>query len=309
MKNKLGTIAVAILVVFAIFQIALEASAAPTVPAGFNVTLLASGLISPKGIVSALHRAGAGQFGHDLYVAESGAGNITDVGKGGAGASAFATTGFFPVGVAFSGGPFGEFLYVGRAFGGGIARVDPSGSVTPFALAGMSISGLDFGRGAYGNDMYAGEWPMGKIHRVDPNGTATLFANMSGNETRYLKFSHGNAFGTFLYYTDLLSGKIYKVDPSGNAAVFANIGSPCLEGFDVSSGGAFGHYLYAGDVCNGNIYRVAPDGTVMTWATGFGGVADIHFEPLAMGQAKKGGGFIMYIADATAGKIYGISKD
>lgn len=307
MKNKLG-IAVTMLVVFAMLQTVV--SAAPAMPSGFDVTTLASGLNQPKGIVSALHRAGTGPFGHDLYVAESGANQIVTVDKGGAGATSFASpVGIFPVGVAFFGGLFEDFLYVGNAFGGGVVKVDSNGVVSPFALAGISIAGLDFGRGAYGNYMYAGEWPIGKIHRVDSSGTATLFSSVPGTETRYLKFSHGNGFGTFLYYTDITSGTIYKVDPSGMATVFAVTGSPCLEGFDFSPGGAFGQYLYAGDVCNGNIYQIAPDGSVSEWASGFGGVADIHFEPLAMGPAQKGGGFTMYVADATEGSIYGISKD
>ncbi len=282
------------------------AHGAPTVPAGFKVTLLASGLKQPKGIVSALHRAGAGQFGHPLYVAESGANQIVTVDKGGAGATPFAPTGGFPVGVAYGGGPFGEFLYVGNAFAGGITRVDPSGTVTPFALPGKDISGLDFGRGDYGNDLYAGEWPVGNIWRVDEAGTAALFAAAPGKQTRYLKFSHGDAFGQQLYFTDFSTGDINRVSPGGAVALFAATGSPCLEGFDFSPGGAFGNFLYAGDVCTGNILSVAPDGTVSLWASGFAGVADIHFEPVAMGPGD-GGGFTMYISDGHD-SVYAVSR-
>jgi hypothetical protein len=276
----------------------------PTVPDGFEVTLLASGLNAPKGIVSPLHRAGAGPFGHYLYVAEAQGDDIAKVDKAGAGATLFAdSVGDFPVGVAFFGGPFGNNLYVGNAFGGGIVKVDPSGTVSPFALPGNDIAGLDFGRGHYGSFLYAGEWSAGNIYQVDPSGAATLFATVAGTQTRYLKFSHGGAFGTFLYFTDFWSGDIYQVDPSGVATLFASTGTPSLEGLDFSPGGAFGHFLYAGALSTGDIFRVAPDGSVELWASGFGGVADIHFEP------GKRGGFTMYISDGQSpGHVYAISK-
>ncbi len=275
---------------------------APSVPSGFTATLLASGLSDPKGITSALYTAGGGCFGHDLYVAESGAGLIQTVDKAGAGSTVFAVTGNFPVGVNFFGGPFGDFLYVGLAAAGGIVRVDCSGAVTPFALAGTSIAGIDFGRGAYGPNLYAGGWPLGNIWKVDSAGTASLFSSVPGTQTRYVKFSHGDDFGTFLYYTDFTSGKIYRVDSTGAASVFALTGSPCLEGFDFSPGAAFGHFLYAGDVCTGNVWQVSPSGSVTLWASGFAGVADIHFQP---GGA---GGFSMYLVDASGGSVYAVSK-
>ena len=281
-------------------------ASAPTLPPGFKFTLLADGLVQPKGIVSALHRAGAGQFGHDLYVAESGTDQIVTVDKRGTGSVDFASVGDFPVGVAFCGGKFGEYLYVGNAYSGGIDKVDLNGTATNFALPGMSIAGLDFGRGPYGGYLYAGEYPTGKIWKVDPAGNATLFASGPG-ETRYLKFSHGNGFGTFLYYTDAFTGNIYKVDPSGTVSIFASTSTPPswgLEGLAFSPGGAFGHFLYAGNLTTGEIFQVAPDGTVTTWASGFDGVADIHFEP------GKRGGFTMYIVDGQInGNAYAISKE
>lgn len=285
-----------------------HASDSPAVPAGFKATLLASGLNQPKGIVSALHRAGDGPFGHDLYVAESGANQIVTVDKGGAGAAFFASTGSFPVGVAFYGGTYDKYLYVGVAYGGGVTRVDPGGTVSPFALAGKSIAGLDYGRGAYGPDLYAGEWPIGNIWRVDSSGNSTPFSSVPATQTRYLKFSHGGWFGTFLFYTDINSGDIYRVAPDGSASVFASTGSPCLEGLDFSPGGAFGHYLYAGDVCTGDIFQVDQTGKVKLWASGFEGVADIHFEPVAQGPGH-GGGFTMYlVTGAMAGEVWAISR-
>ncbi|MFC1968724.1 hypothetical protein ACFLVX_05020 [Chloroflexota bacterium] len=273
-----------------------------TVPDEYEVTHLASGLNQPKGIISPLHRAGAGQFGNKLYVAESGLDQVATVDKTGAGASPFASVGDFPVGVAFSGGNYGEYLYVGNAFAGGIDRIDANGNVTAFALAGQGIAGMDFGRGAYGNYLYAGEWGVGNIWKVDPSGNASLFATVPG-QTRYLKFSHGNGFGTYLYYTDFFTGDIYQVDTNGIASLFAQTSDNSLEGLAFSPGGVFGHYLYAGSIGSGNIYQVAPDGAVTLWASGFGGVADIHFEP------GKKGGFTMYIVDGQYdGNVYAISK-
>jgi hypothetical protein len=273
-----------------------------TVPEGFEVEILAEGLNTPKGIISPLFRSGVGAFEQELYVAESGADQVLVVDKDGAGAIVFAPTNDFPVGVAFGGGSFGRYLYVGNAFSGGIQRVDMQGNVTPFALPGQSIAGLDFGRGLYGQDLYAGEWTTGAIWRVDPAGQAVLFSDNPGTQTRYLKFSHGGSFGTYIYYTDILFGDIYRVDPTGIAELFASVGSPCLEGLDFSAGDAFGHHLYVGDICTGDIFQVGPDGSVELWGYGFENAADIHFQP------SKQGGFTMYVASGID-KVYAVHAD
>jgi hypothetical protein len=288
---------------------------AQNVPAGFEATLLATGLDQPKGVVSAHHRAGAGPFGHDLYVAESGANRITRVDKAGAGATPFTTiapAGGFPVGVAFYGGPFAQSLYVGAATGGvpgGVLTVDSTGLVVlPFALPGAGIAGLDFGRGPYGHDLYAGQWIPGFIWRVDAAGNATQFVDCLPApscpwQTRYLKFSHGNGFGHRLYFTDFGTGDIYKVDPAGNVSLFASTGDVGLEGLDFSSGGAFGRYLYAGSLFSGNIYQVDSSGNVTLWASGFAGAADIHFEPGGRG------GLTMYLVTGQInGEAWAIAK-
>lgn len=278
-------------------------AATPSLPQGFKAEVLASDLNQPKGVISALFRAGAGPFGHDLYVAESGADRVVRVDKGGAGATAFANTGNFPVGVALYGGPFGQYLYVGNAFNGdGVDRIDSLGNATDFALNGSNVSGLDFGRGHYGSYLYAGVWQQGEIYKVDGAGNASLFSSNPGTQTRYLKFSHGNKFGQYLYYTDFNSGNVYRVDPEGNATLFAQTNTNGLEGFDFGPGGAFGHYLYAGSLSTGEIFRIDPDGNVELWADGFDGAADIHFEP-----GKCGGGFTMYMVDGHS-RVYAISK-
>jgi hypothetical protein len=306
-KKSLALCAVALLLT-ALFLPALQGQAyGQTLPDGFEFEVLADGLNQPKGIVSPPHRAGAGQFGHDLlYVAVSGANVVVTVDKNGAGAQPFASTGPFPVGVAFFGGPFGEFLYVGNASANlpgtfGIERIDPEGNTTGFALEATLIAGLDFGRGAFGKDLYAGNWTQGLIRRVDPGGNTTIFAQNPGTQTRYLKFSHGGPFGTLLYYTDFKTGDIYRVDPDGNVTLFAQTGDIGLEGLDFSPGCAFGHYMYTGSLYTGNVYQVAPDGTVTLWGW-FDGAADIHFEP------GNRGGFVMYIASGRS-KVYAVFAD
>ena len=308
MKKSLLILCLGLLLVGAVAQ-------AQSVPPGFKTTLLASGLNQPKGVVSPLHRAGAGPFGHYLYVAESGANRIAQVDKTGAGATAFAPTaplGGFPVGVAFYGGPFAQSLYVGAAIGGvpgGVLTVDSTGLVVlPFALPGVGIAGLDFGRGAYGRDMYAGQWTAGFIWRVDAAGNATQFVNCLPApscpwQTRYLKFSHGNGFGHRLFFTDFPTGDIYMVDPAGNVSLFASTGDAGLEGLDFSFGGAFGHYLYTGSLNSGNIYQVDPAGNVSLWASGFAGVADIHFEP-----GKRGGSTLYLVTGKINGEVWAIAK-
>jgi hypothetical protein len=272
----------------------LPAQAIATSDTTFHATLLATGLRSPKGIVSPLFRSGAGQFGQNLYVADSGDNQIVKVPKAGGSFTVFAATGpfSFPVGVGFDGGPFGNFLYVSNASTGGVTRVDPSGVVTPFALSGHFVAGMDFGRADFGTNLYIGEYPKGVIWRVDPTGAATEFASVPGTQTRYMRLSHGGSFGTELYFTDFRSGNVYRVDAAGVASLFSSTGESCLEGLDFSPGGAFGRFLYAGNLCSGNIYRIAPDGTASLWASGLvPGSADIDFEPDAQG------GFTMYVVD------------
>ncbi len=270
----------------------LALSGAGTVPDRFEVTTLVTGLATPKGLDSALFRAGAGPMGSYLYVAESGADQILEVDRFTGDMEIVAyTLGSFPVGLSCFGGAFDQFMYVGNAFGGGIVRIDQDGFAELFALDGMDIAGLDFGHGPFGADLYAGEWTMGSIWRVDVHGNATLFASIPTCETRYLQFSQGGPFGTYLYFTDAVTGDIYRVDPSGQEEVFASTGADCLEGLAFSPGGAFGKYLYVGDVCSGEIFRVAPNGAVEVWADGFDGVADIIFKPGGVG------GFTMYLVD------------
>lgn len=285
-----------------VWVIPVQAFNGPSVPDGYEVELLADNLDTPKGITSPMHRAGAGQFGHYLYVAVSEVDAIYKVEKeDGAGAEFFASSSSFPVGVSFFGGPFGKYLYVGNALGGGgITRVGPAGGdAEAFALSGKNVAGLDFGRGKYGNDMYAGEWDAGNIYRVAPNGSEELFAAIPNVQTRYLKFSPGIPM---LFFTDFPSGDVYYVAPNGSATPFAHIGVPGVEGFDFGPGGAFKDFMYVGSIVTGDIWTVDANGDVALWASGFEGVADIYFEP------GEEGGFVMYVVTGGS-KVYAIDKE
>lgn len=172
---------------------------AADLPDGFSSKLVTTNLLQPKGLDSALYRAGIGKASHNIIVAESGANQLVKVNpKDGTVTQLALTNGAFPVGVSCYGGPYGKYMYVGNAMGGGLVRVDIQGVVTPFSMLGMMVAGMDFGRGEYGSDLYVGEWMAGNIWRIDRQGNATLFANLPGCETRYMKFSHGGAFGNAL---------------------------------------------------------------------------------------------------------------
>jgi len=292
-----------------------QASVSPTVPSGFKAIKLASGLTKPgdgvKGITSALFLSGDGPFGHDLYVAKSDSGQIYRVNRAGAGATAFATVGDFPVGVAFSPfDSFGNYLYVGRAMVGewGVVRVDPMGNVENFAdVAGTSGLAFPPGDTAYGEYLYAATYySSGKIYRIDSTGTATEFKDSIPGQSRYIKFSHGDAFGIYLFVTEINGGKIYKVYPDASYELFADTGMGWgIEGLDFSLGGAWGHYMWVGVAFGdnaGKILRIDPSGNVVEWASGFGHVADIHFQPGGKG------GFTMYIVTAGTGEVWAISK-
>ena len=261
-----------------------------TVPHPLRVKLLTTELNTPKGITSMLNESYEGRLGKYLYVAESGANRIVAVDPETGLKTPFIETAPFPVGIVGWGGPFGQELMVGSAFGGGIQEIDRDG-VRATMMPGMSVSGLDFGHGVFGEYLYAGEWATGNVWRVDALGKFTLFAQIPNGQSRYLRFSKGGDFGTFLYVTDYTSGKIYRIDPAGTVELFASTGSPALEGLEFGPGIPFGRHLYTGDLSNGNLYQVDPSGTVKLWATGFPGVADIHFAPGA------GDGYRMYIAD------------
>ena len=272
-----------------------------TVPNPFETRILASGLVQPKGLDAALHGAGAGPMGQNVFVAESGLNRIVEVDIRTGVVTPVCPAADFPVGVACWGGPFAQYMYVGCAFsGGGIERISADGVGMPFALAGRNVAGLDFGKGPFGSDLYAGEWTLGNVWRVDPDGNETLFATVPG-ESRYLRFSQGGDFGHFLYVTDYATGYIHRIDPQGNVTLFAQTGAYGLEGLAFGPGGEFGKELYVGSLATGEIFRVAADGTVTLWATGFPGVADILFKP------GGGGGFSMYFVDGNSA-VHVISK-
>lgn len=281
--RKLILLGCAVMVILVCFS-AVATSA--TVPAPFQVRLVATDLIQPKGLESTPHGTGLGPAGHDLFIAESGANRVVRIEpQTGEKTLVGDTLGGFPVGIRVNAGAFGHSLFLGDAFGGGVECMDLDGACSPFAISNRSVAGMDFGRGAFGNELYVGEWATGNIWRIDREGNAELFATIPNGETRYMKFSHDGQFGNFLYVTDYRTGNIHRVDANGNIAIFASTASPCLEGLDFSTGGAFGRYLYAGDICTGDMFRIAPDGTVELFASGFEGVADLKFVPGPKGGA------------------------
>jgi hypothetical protein len=107
----------------------------------------------------------------------------------------------------------------------------------------------------------------------------------------HMAFSKGAPFGRYLYVTDSVDGDIYRIGPDGVPAVLARTRSPGLEALAFSPGGGFGKFLYVGNTTTGEILQVAHDGTVVPWASGFAGVADLQF------GSDGGSGFRMYVAD------------
>jgi len=264
-----------------------------------------------KGITSALWRSGDGQFGHDLYVAFSPMNEIWKVARDGSGEEWFADVGYFPVGVAFSPfDSFGNYLYVGNAFASSYAiqRIDPGGNVEDWVDL-PSTSGLAFPPEGttYGEYLYAATYySSGKIYRIDSTGSYEEFKDSIPGESRYIKFSHGGKWGFYLFVSNIDDGKIYKVYDDATYSVFADTGvSWGIEGMEFSPGGAFGKYLYVGVAFGteaGKIFRIDDEGNVETFATGFGSVADIHFQPGGKG------GFKMYIVTDGTGEVWAISK-
>lgn len=274
--------------------------AAPAVAQGpcegadcLEITLLATGLDQPKGIDKAMTFQGPGGLGDYLYVAESGKNQMVFVDKGGLGAVDFCPTkGQFPVGVACTGMPFAQYIYVGNAMEKGIWKADVDGRIRSFALENKGIADMAFGGIPYGHELYAGEWAMGNIWKVDCFGQAELFASLPGTETRYLEFApNGAGFSEELYFTDYVNGDIYRVDPTGTPHFLVATGSPCLEGLAFSKEPPFGKALWAGDICTGEIFRYDRWGHLRTFDFGFEGVADIIFDYDLDGR------YTMYLVD------------
>jgi len=265
-----------------------------------------------KGITSALHRSGDGPFGHDLYVAFSAQDEIWKVARDGSGEAWFADVGDFPVGVAFSPfDSFGNYLYVGNAFASSYAiqRIDSEGNVEDWVDL-PATSGLAFPPEGttYGEYLYAATYyGAGKIYRIDSTGAYEEFKDSIPGQSRYIKFSHGGKWGFYLFVSNINDGKIYKVYDDATYSLFADTGVTDfgIEGMEFSPGGVFGSYLYVGVAFGsqaGKIFRIDYKGNVETFATGFGSVADIHFQP------GGNGGFTMYIVTDGTGEVYAISK-
>lgn len=197
----------------------------PGLPPGYQKDTNATGLNFPKGIASPPYGCNCSGFGNgQLYVAESGSGEILNYSGGTLAPFASVGSSEFPVGMAFGNGSFGDYLYVGLAEANstsyGIVRIAPNGTVDNFALKGMAIAPVAIDPPGYSPGLYAGEYLTGQIWKVDPNGTASLFMSLQSTQVRYMKFGPA-AFGGQMYYTDYNTGNVYVVSSNGTPTMFA----------------------------------------------------------------------------------------
>ena len=187
----------------------------------------------------------------NLFVADSGSGNIYEYTPGGA-QSTFASGLSNPLGLAFNSA--GDLFEVDNN-SGNIYEYTPGGMRSTFASGWNTASGLAFN--SAGN-LFATDYSSGNIYEFTPGGVQGTFA--SGLSSPYdLAFdSTGN-----LFVSDSDSGNIYKFTPGGARTTFASgLSNPI--GLAFNSAGD----LFVADQYSGNIYAFTPGGAQSTLASG-----------------------------------------
>ena len=224
-----------------------------TVPAGFNVTLVASGL-SPVAVGGSIYfnslqdlEFGRGAFGDYLYFIDKGV--VYRVAAPGDTPQPFASV---PQALAMRFGFDGD-LFVSTA-AGKVIRVRPNGTTSLFAQVGSSIEGMAFDTSsAYGSHLYVSEWidgGYGRVSRITSNGSVSFFAPQGsvGYETTGLEFCGSPVR---LYVADQ-SGTIFEVTNNGSTSLLGGVDldSQIQQGEFLACSRSqtnFGNYLYVAE--------------------------------------------------------------
>lgn len=287
-----------------------QSNSSITVPNGFEVTLIASGL-SPIATGSNYPNSlqdlefGKGAFGDYLYFIDTSA--IYRVTTPGTTPESFAT---IPQALVMRFGFDGD-LFVGTATGQ-VIRVFPNGTTSLFAQVPTSIEGIAFDTSSeYGSRLFVSEWVdggYGRVSAINANGSVSVFAPQGtvGYETAGLEFCGSPVR---LYVADQ-RGTIYEVTNNGSSSLLGGVDlDPQIQQGEFlacsQSQTGFGNYLYVveqGYQPAGRILRVSLNGTVEVFASGFQGfdgwgVTGLKFSP---------NGKTLYVTDDAGRSIYSI---
>lgn len=138
---------------------------------------------------------------------------------------------------------------------GGIVKITPDGTITPFVDRVLSF-GLAFDSAGY---LFATDTNTQDVLKISPDGTITSFAHGFHGPWGLAFDPAGN-----LFVADF-NGVIYKVTPEGSKTRFGSAINPTGLSFDHS-----GYLFVAASDRNGGgiILQFAPDGTESIFATG-----------------------------------------
>jgi sugar lactone lactonase YvrE len=286
----------------------------PSVPSGFSIKVVASGL--PSGSENALQDVAPGQgglFGNHLYYIVN-QNQIWRVDPLGGMPELFATV-FDPTMTAsqltvLSFGFDGDLFAVdGNANPGRVFRIKPDGTATLFSGGVPTASeGIAYSpNGIFGKKLYLSEFDNNPnpISSIDSNAKVDRFATLNGsNRLTGLAFSQGGSFGTDLFGVDH-SGVLYRIAPDGMYSQFS-IRPQMGQNETLAFGNAhtlFGDNLFVTPDGKGNILKITPSGGSSVFASGFAGFDYRGVTGLKFSQDNK----TLFVTDDVAGTIYAIS--
>jgi hypothetical protein len=235
------------------------ASAAPTVlDANYEISLVASGLVSATGI--AISPSG------DIFVTDyrdSGPSSILRIDKTTHVVETYATGFSFATDLAFD--TSGRlFVLSGSGNPRNILQVFPDGTSTPH------VSGLSFSVGlepSLDGGLFVGNAGDGTISAVDPAVAVSTYLSGYGGPNGPFGVAL-NVLGD-LYFVQHGVGSIYVSDPNRTVKLLATLSAFGPTYVDADSSGA----VFVADSLNGTIFKINGS-TITTFATGFTGKAN-----------------------------------
>ncbi len=289
-----------------------QAWSLPTVPSGFSIKVVTSGL--PIDNENALQDIAPGQgqsFGTLLYYIVN-QNEIWRVNPLGGTPSLFATVidPRPPKLTMLSFGFDGDLFAVdGNANPGRVFRIKSDGTAilfsdgVPTASEGIAYSA----GGAFGKKLYLSEFDNNPnpISTINSAGDVAGFTTLNdSNRLTGLAFAHGGSFGTDLFGVDH-SGTLYKVASNGTSSQFSV--NPAIGRNETLAFGnaytTFGENLFVTPDGKGNILKITPSGASSVFASGFAGFDYRGVTGLKFSQDNK----TLFVTDDLAGTIYAIS--